>query len=359
MEVLRIILTQNSANYRKEETVINKMTYPLPPFSTIIGALHSACGYKSYHEMDISIQGKYGAMHKEAYTDYCFLNRTEDDRGILVKMKNSNYLSTAFDKVAKAKKSQGNSFKEGTTIEVINDELLNEYRNLKDLLKLLSEFKKVRLKTFFDIVKKRKKRLTMKKKMYDKKSEEFDQIVERENEIKNLEKEVNDRFKEYKEENYEKPYSKFKVLTTSLKYYEILNDIELIIHIKSDKETLNDIKENIYNLKSIGRSEDFVDIKDISFVNVDENIEEEVISNYSAYLDYDLIKNESVDLRSKTGISVNGTKYYISKDYIIADNKRVFNKKKVVYASEYAVDDASKGVFIDKSEGQSYIVNFN
>ncbi|WP_415336187.1 CRISPR-associated protein Cas5, partial [Clostridium perfringens] len=34
MKALRIILTQNSANYRREETTVNKMTYPLPPFST-------------------------------------------------------------------------------------------------------------------------------------------------------------------------------------------------------------------------------------------------------------------------------------------------------------------------------------
>ena len=44
MKALRIVLTQSSANYKKEETVRNKMTYPLPPFSTIIGAIHSACG---------------------------------------------------------------------------------------------------------------------------------------------------------------------------------------------------------------------------------------------------------------------------------------------------------------------------
>ena len=45
------------------------------------------------------------------------------------------------------------------------------------------------------------------------------------------------------------------------KYYEILNNIDLVIHVRSDENTLNDILENIYNLKSIGRSEDFVDVK--------------------------------------------------------------------------------------------------
>ena len=45
MDVLRIILTQNKANYKKEEVDKNKLTYPLPPFSTVIGALHNACGF--------------------------------------------------------------------------------------------------------------------------------------------------------------------------------------------------------------------------------------------------------------------------------------------------------------------------
>ena len=85
MKCLRIKLTQSSANYRREETVTNKMTYPLPPMSTVIGALHNACGYTETHPMDVSIQGKFESMGKKAYTDYCFLNSTMDDRGIMVK----------------------------------------------------------------------------------------------------------------------------------------------------------------------------------------------------------------------------------------------------------------------------------
>ena len=88
MKALRIVLTQSSANYKREETLDNKMTYPLPPISTIIGAIHNACNYKEYHPMDISVQGKFESMHKEPYTDYCFLNSVMDDRGILVKMRN-------------------------------------------------------------------------------------------------------------------------------------------------------------------------------------------------------------------------------------------------------------------------------
>ena len=184
MKALRIVLTQSSANYRKEETIDNKMTYPLPPISTIIGALHNACGHKEYHPMDISIQGKFESMHKEAYTDYCFLNSVMDDRGILVKMKNSNLLSSAFDKVASAKKSQGNSFRKGITIQVHNEELLKEYRNLKDLKDSIDTYKNTEFKEKMDIIKKEKKQLAEQKKKLDKKSAEFLEVAEKEKDIK-------------------------------------------------------------------------------------------------------------------------------------------------------------------------------
>lgn len=363
MEVLRIILTQSSANYKKEETVLNKMTYPLPPFSTIVGALHSACGYKEYHPMDISIQGKYEAMHKEPYTDYCFLNSIMDDRGILVKMKNENFLSTAYDKVSKAKKPQGNSFRKGNTIEVIDAGLLEEYRELKDLADKIVEFKTDNIDKVVDVIKKRKNSLADKKKNCEANSSAFKLISIREKQLKELEKIIKERFKEYKKKEYEIPYSKFASLTTSLKYYEVLNNVELILHIRSDKSTLNDIKNNIYNLKSIGRSEDFVDIKEACFVDVVNEIKDkfegEIISEYSAYIDYDLIKNEYIFLRSKNGTSADGTKYYLNKNYIIEDNKRIFEKKKVVYTSKYSAETGCDNLYFDVSKDKSYIVNFN
>ena len=351
MEVLRIILTQSSANYKKEETVLNKMTYPLPPFSTIIGALHSACGYTAYHPMDISIQGKYEAMHKEPYTDYCFLNSIMDDRGILVKMKNESLLSTAFDKVAKAKKPQGNSFRKGTTIEVINSTLLEEYRQLKDLSEKIVAFKASRIDKVLEIAKKRKKTLAAKKKAGEFNSLALQLISKREKQIKELEKVIKERLKDYENKEYKIPYSKFASLTTSLKYYEVLNNVELILHIKSDK--------NIFNLKSIGRSEDFVDVKEVCFVDLIDKVENEVISEYSTYINYELVENKYIDLKLRTGTSANGTKYYLNKNYVIKDNKRIFEKKKVVYASNYSSEESGNNLYFDIDKNKSYIVNFN
>lgn len=359
MKALRIVLTQSSANYRKEETIDNKMTYPLPPISTIIGALHNACGYKEYHPMDISIQGKFESMHKEPYTDYCFLNSVMDDRGILVKMKNGNLLSSAFDKVASAKKSQGNSFRKGVTIQVHNEELLKEYRDLKDLKDKIDTYKNTEFKEKMESIKKEKKQLAEKKKKLDKKSPEFIELAEKEKDIKSKEKELKENFKFYETENYTIPVSKFKSLTTSLKYYEILNSIELVIHVRSDEKTLNEIEENIYNLKSIGRSEDFVHVEEVKIVELKEDDECEIISNYSAYLNYDDVKNKKVWFdKSEAGRAVTGTKYYLNKNYEIKDGKRFFEKKKVLYASQYFIEETSENIFIDNESNKEYVVSF-
>ncbi len=356
MKCLRITLTQTSANYRKEESDKNKMTYPLPPFSTVIGALHNACGYKDSHSMNISIQGKLESMGRKAYTDYCFLNSTMDDRGILVKMNTNEKLSKAYIRVASAKKGQGNSFRKGITINVENQELLDEYRRLKDLNDDIKKFKENRLKPVLEMLKKRKKKYADLKKKSEKNSDEYKQAVRQENRIKGFEKEINNRFKQYELNNYTLPVSKFRSLTTSLKFYEILYGIELIIHISSDEDTLNDIYNNVYNIKSIGRSEDFVNITSAEFVDLYDEIDaDEIYSDYSAYLDMDAVRNEAVYTRIKGSQSITGTKYLLNKMYKIEDNKRVFEKKKVLYTSKYFIEECSKehNIFYDGK----YIVN--
>jgi len=107
MKALRIKLRQNQASYTREETVNNRMTYPLPSFSTIIGALHNACCYTSYHEMKVSVQGKYRNMQRELYVNHALLNNLEDDRNILIYNQNPDALNTGFIKVAEAMLAQG------------------------------------------------------------------------------------------------------------------------------------------------------------------------------------------------------------------------------------------------------------
>ena len=290
MKAFRLIIKQTSANYRKPETIKNKMTYPLPPFSTVIGALHNACGYTEYKEMNLSIQGKYESMHREPYTDYCFLNRLEDDRGILVWLPNASFFSNAFVRVAHTQKSQGNSFRKGVTIQVENQNLLDEYRRLKDLNDSITEFKKTRLNPVLALIKKRKKTLKEKKKVRKQEGLDCTAVLTRENELKEIEKQIKERFEKYKYENYIEPLSHFRNLVKSVKYYEILNNIELVIHVQASDEVLHDLEEHWTDIKSIGRSEDMVDVQEAKIVELQEKLNKEVNNIYSAYIDYDTIK---------------------------------------------------------------------
>ena len=360
MKVIRLVLTQNKAHYKKEETVTNKMTYPLPPFSTVIGAIHNACNYKNYHPMDLSIQGSFETVGQEVYTDHCFLNSVMDDRGILVKSMNGDLQSKGFVKVAKALKGTGNSFKKGITIQVYDQELMNEYLKLKDINDEITEFKNSRLKKVQDLIKLRKKSLKSKKQKFDKKSEEFSKLSLRESEIQKMEKLILERLENYVFENCTKELSKYQSLTTAPKYYEVLYGVKLIVHISSDEETLKDIKENIYNLRAIGRSEDFVDVEECEYVDLADEVEDEIRSEYSAYLNYDLVKKRSILLNHRRdGIPASGTKYWINKVYDKSKGYRDFKalgqKVKVVYGSNFLIDDESEGVYFDGK----FIVNFN
>lgn len=360
MRAVRLIINQSSANYKKEETWENKMTYPLPPISTIIGAIHVACGYTEYHPMDISVQGNYESMHREPYTDYCFLNSTMDDRGILVKMDNESMLSTSFERVAKTIDRSSN-LKKNENLLVYNRELLTEYQELKQLKDKIGEFKSGRLKKVSDLIKKRKTTLSNKKKKLDKSSDEFKRIDNREKEIKKLEKTLKERVKSFEDENCNNKLSRYRSLTTAIRYYEVLDNIHLIIHIKCDENTMKDIIENAYNIKSIGRSEDFIDLVEAKVVELSESIDDELTSEYSAYLNFEDVKDERIYTKEKSEREIIGTKYYINKNYDTEKakmGKREFVKKKVLYASYYTIDETSENIYVDRDGNQEFIVNF-
>lgn len=358
MEALRIILKQSSANYRKAGTIDNKMTYPLPIPSTIIGALHNICRYTEYHSMDISIQGKFTSLSRKVYTDYCFLNSALDDRGNLIKVVDPNAFSGAFIKVASAKKSQGNSFKDRITIQVHNEELLQEYCNLKEKSKEIEELKNSEYKKKLEEFKVLKKEIADKKKKEDKKSEVFKELSEEEKKIKLEEEKYKEEFKKFEYENYTKPYSHFQNLVTSLKSYEILNDIFLILHIKSDEETLKDIENNIFNLQSLGRSEDFVEVIECKMVELQE-VEEVIENKLSMYINAkdfyeEKIFTETVDGDHGSG----GTKYYLDKNYEITKEKREFKKVPVIYSTSVLAEESSENVKADIYNEETILVNF-
>lgn len=339
METLRIILKQSSANYRKAGTIDNKMTYPLPIPATIIGALHNICGYTDYHSMDISIQGNYESISKDMYKNITVLNSISD-RGTLVKMIAPNTISNAYIEVATATEDNANFITE-KNIRVKNRELLEEFKNLKVLKEKLEKENKIKTEEF----------KTRKKELSDK-----DELKK----IRIEEKKYKEEFKKIEEESYTKPYSQFRSIVKKPMFYELLNGIFLILHIKSDAQTLNDIESNIYNLQSLGRSEDFVEVIECKIVELQE-FDSEVKSSegLTAYLNYNDFQEEKIfNLDIDGNVVKGGTKYYLDKDYKIINGKREFKKVLGLYSNYFCADKSSENVKLDEYENIKLLVNF-
>ena len=64
MKILKLKLFQETACYKKPFAFKVAETYPLPPYSTIIGMFHKIIGEKSgeYFPMNISVQGNYESI---------------------------------------------------------------------------------------------------------------------------------------------------------------------------------------------------------------------------------------------------------------------------------------------------------
>ncbi|RGU89607.1 CRISPR-associated protein Cas5 [Clostridium sp. AF15-17LB] len=57
MKAVRIEAYQPVAQYNIPGWTKRRRTYPLPPYSTVIGMVHAACGWKTYHPMCVSVSG--------------------------------------------------------------------------------------------------------------------------------------------------------------------------------------------------------------------------------------------------------------------------------------------------------------
>lgn len=366
-KLLRIKLHQNKANYKKEETSENKMTYPLPPYSTIIGAIHNACNCKEYNDMDISIQGRFQSLGKEMYRDQAFLNNVMDDRGILVKLKNPDTFNEGYKIIAKALKPQENSFKNRTTIDIYDEEELQEYIRICNLREFYQK-KSDDFKIFEKSVKDEISKLKIRQKQFDKKSEEYKNLLSEINDLNSKIKLEKLKFAEEKNTKCTIPYSYYASLTTSIKYYEVLYDVDLVVHIRSSKEVLDTVEKNIINFTSLGRSEDFVEIKEVKFVDIYEDNPNDIEFIYnSGYVYTEAIEKGIVtfkSIRKKVNkIKTKGTNYFINKNYKIEKGKRIFKKYRVGYLSEYKINfdelkeynkSTDKNIYLDED---GYIVS--
>ena len=94
MKVVKLTARQTLASYRKPSSMQIKESYPLPPYSTVIGMIHSACGYEEYVDMDISIQGSYHSKINDLYTRYEFKPGYYEKGRHSIEIKSNNYKST-------------------------------------------------------------------------------------------------------------------------------------------------------------------------------------------------------------------------------------------------------------------------
>lgn len=62
MKALKLEIYQETACYKKPMAFKTSETYPLPPYSTVIGMIHKVLNAEKYIPMDISVQGKYEAL---------------------------------------------------------------------------------------------------------------------------------------------------------------------------------------------------------------------------------------------------------------------------------------------------------
>ena len=64
LKILKLRLFQETACYKKPFAFKVAETYPLPPYSTVIGMFHKilGAGPNEYHPMDISVQGDYESI---------------------------------------------------------------------------------------------------------------------------------------------------------------------------------------------------------------------------------------------------------------------------------------------------------
>ncbi|MCI8411446.1 MAG: type I-B CRISPR-associated protein Cas5 [Clostridia bacterium] len=94
MKAIKVTVRQTLASYRKPSSMQIKESYPLPPYSTVIGMIHTACGFQEYVDMDISIQGSYYSKVNELYTRYEFKPGFYDKTRHSIEVKSKNEKST-------------------------------------------------------------------------------------------------------------------------------------------------------------------------------------------------------------------------------------------------------------------------
>lgn len=316
MRAVRLKIEQELVNYKVPTSFQLKETYPLPPYSTVSGMVHSLCGFDEYKAMKISIQGKYLSKVNDLYTRYEFGEKLEEND--LKRRKRCKVCGEVLDKNNKSCTS------------CFSDKL-----EVNKISRGTHEFKKI----FFPGIHK-----------YS---------------------DIGREAAYYEESNFTKIKDDFISVTKGISTTELLTEIELLIHLIPEEQSLiNEIEKAFLfpvEFPSLGRREDLAVIKEVKIVDVKEKIlnnDIELDNNYTAYIPENLINN-SIKLGGggKADVGIRGTRYNINKYYEKINygndrNPKIFrkwDKVQVVYSSRIiAVEDES--VLVDEDENIVFAV---
>ena len=104
LRAIRINALQQMPNYRKPASFIIKESYPLPPYSSVIGLIHTLCGWtgtnRGYRPMRVSIQGTHAGTVSDYATNYAFGSIPLERAALKVPLSNDK-----FDGVARMPRS--------------------------------------------------------------------------------------------------------------------------------------------------------------------------------------------------------------------------------------------------------------
>lgn len=175
MKVIKIILTQTTANYRQPEQIKLRSTFPLPPVSTILGGIHKATRWGKYHPIHIGIKGEYGVLSRRTYTNQYVYDRIQYDRGYFVRFAAPNAFSNAYIQIAKPLMGGAlgkRKLRTGEGFVVLEKEMLDNFFSMKDELEKinneLKELKTARIKETKGLTREEKR---LARKPYDEKME--------------------------------------------------------------------------------------------------------------------------------------------------------------------------------------------
>lgn len=98
-QTLRLELYQETACYKKPMAFKVGETYPLPPYSTVKGMLHSLIDTTSFIPMRLSVQGNYDCQLVDYQTHYFFKKKDVNEFPIVLDGTSCNYEFTNMTKM--------------------------------------------------------------------------------------------------------------------------------------------------------------------------------------------------------------------------------------------------------------------